>query len=146
MWLADDIRRLQRGGWSILVSAIMPAEVAGLHLGAIGTVCELVGVEHVSFPIGNLQVPTDEQSIVLFEKIAERLRSGHNVAAHCHGSIGRSPLIVASLLVMAGVHPDDAWSRIRVAREEQVPDTYEQRDWVSRFARTNDGLDSAAPR
>ena len=134
MWLADDLRRLQRGGWGILVSAIMPGEIELLHLGAIGKVCESVGVEHVSFPIGNLQVPDDEQAVVMFEAISQKLRSGGNVAAHCYGSIGRSPLIVASLLVMAGVPPEEAWTRIRIVRDEQVPDTYEQRDWVARFA------------
>jgi len=136
-WLADDIRSLHRTGWNVLVSAVMPGEVTELHLGAIGEVCEASGVEHFPFPIGNLQVPSAEQSSVLFENLLQRLRSGMNIAAHCHGSVGRSPLIVASLLVLAGVPPDDAWSRIRIARQEQVPDTYEQRDWVWRFVPDN---------
>ena len=133
MWLADDIRRLRTDGWDVLVSALMPGEVAELHLGAAPRLCNDHGVEFFSFPIGNLQVPLVDHAATHFDLLRGHLSAGRNVAAHCHGSIGRSPLIIASLLVLAGVATDEAWSRIRTARGEQVPDTYEQRDWIERY-------------
>lgn len=133
MWLADDIRRLRSDGWDVLVSALMPGEVTELHLGAAPRLCGEHGVEYFPFPIGNLQVPPDDHAATHFDLLRGHLAAGRNVAAHCHGSIGRSPLIVASLLVIAGVDVDEAWSRIRNVRGEQVPDTYEQRDWIERY-------------
>ncbi len=131
MWLADDVRRLRSDGWDVLVSALQPGEVHQLHLGATARQCELHGVTFHSFPIGNLQVPAPEQAQSHFPRLLEHLQSGRSVAAHCFGSIGRGPLIVATLLVLGGVAPEEAWRRIREVRGEQVPDTYEQRDWVA---------------
>jgi protein-tyrosine phosphatase len=135
MWLADDIRRLRRGGWDVLVSALMPGEIAELQLGGVERRCRDHGVEYFPFPIGNLQVPPVETALEQLDALRERLQSGKGVTAHCHGSIGRSPLIVASLLVLGGVPAPEAWARIARARGEQVPDTYEQRDWVDQLTR-----------
>ncbi len=130
LWLGDDVGRLRAGGWDVLVSALQPREVDELRLGAVADRCSELGVEYYPFPIGNLQVPGAHQSSDLVQ-LMERLRTGRNVAAHCYGSIGRGPLIVASLLVLGGVEPTEAWRRVREARGQQVPDTYEQRDWVA---------------
>ena len=48
--------------------------------------------------------------------------------------IGRSALIAASLLVLAGLAPDEALQRIQIARGAPVPETTAQRDWIARFA------------
>lgn len=135
LWLADDIRRLRQDGWDVLVSALMPGEIAELQLGSVERRCREYGVEYFPFPIGNLQVPPLESALGQFEGLRERLQAGKGVTAHCHGSIGRSPLIVASLLVLGGVPATEAWERIAHARGEQVPDTYEQRDWVDQLVR-----------
>lgn len=134
MWLDSDIKRLRAAGWDVLVSALMPREVEELQLAATEQHCAELGIEYVPFPIGNLQVPAIEEAVPRFEMLRERLIDGLGVTAHCNGSIGRAPLIVASLLVLGGVEPGDAWTRIREARCEQVPDTPEQRDWVARLA------------
>jgi protein-tyrosine phosphatase len=133
MWTGDDIRRFRDWGWDVLVSALQPREVAELQLGAVSRRCQEYGVEYYPFPIGNLQVPSLEDAVAHLGALRIRLLDGRNVAAHCHGSIGRSPLIVASLLVMGGVSPEQAWRRIQEARGEQVPDTLEQRDWVNQL-------------
>ncbi len=133
-FLQNDVHTLRAAGWDVLVSALQPAEVVELQLGAVAEHCAEHGVEYYPFPIGNLQVPPLDQSMGHFAALRMRLDSGKSVTAHCYGSIGRSPLIVATLLVLGGVAPGDAWGRIREARREQVPDTYEQRDWVVQFA------------
>ena len=60
---------------------------------------------------------------------------GRNVAVHCRMSIGRAPLIAASLLVLTGTAPAEAWRRVREARGTSVPDTAAQWVWVEEFAR-----------
>jgi protein-tyrosine phosphatase len=59
------------------------------------------------------------------------LESGKNVAVHCRAGIGRSSIVVGSLLVAAGVEPEEAFRRIEKARGRPVPDTAEQREWVA---------------
>ena len=73
MWLADDIRRLRTDGWDVLVSALMPGEVAELHLGAAPRLCNDHGVEFFSFPIGNLQVPLVDHAATHFDLLRGHL-------------------------------------------------------------------------
>jgi len=60
--------------------------------------------------------------------------SGKSVTIHCRQSVGRSALLAATLLVEAGINPDEAFRRIEAARGCPVPDTPEQRAWVERFS------------
>ena len=48
--------------------------------------------------------------------------------------IGRSPLLLACILVSGGMRTEDAWIAIGDARGCVVPDTLEQRAWLSRTA------------
>ena len=43
-------------------------------------------------------------------------------------------LILASILVLRGTAPEDAWEAIGAARGCLVPDTEEQRRWLARTA------------
>jgi hypothetical protein len=43
--------------------------------------------------------------------------------------------VAASILVSSGTPADDAWTLIAARREQPVPDTDEQREWVHQFAR-----------
>src|SRR5437868_6419751 len=87
-FLQTDVHTLRAGGWDVLVSALQPAEVVELQLGAVAEHCAEHGVEYYPFPIGNLQVPTAEQSVSHFAALRSRLNAGKSVTAHCYGSIG----------------------------------------------------------
>ena len=50
------------------------------------------------------------------------------MAIHCRQGIGRSAMLAASLLVIAGVPPTEAWSRIR---ETKVAVIHSSRDLAS---------------
>ena len=50
---------------------------------------------------------------------------------HCWGGVGRSSLFAAALLVARGTDADTALARIAAARGVPVPETDEQRAWVS---------------
>ena len=55
---------------------------------------------------------------------------GKGVAIHCFAGIGRSPTMAASILVLLGLDPADAWERIRAVRQVELPDTKAQYEWV----------------
>jgi len=78
--------------------------------------------------------PSREDLIKLVGKLEKALETGKNVAVHCRQGIGRSSLVIASVLVSAGEEPNEAFRRIEKARGTPVPDTLEQRDWVSQMA------------
>jgi protein-tyrosine phosphatase len=69
--------------------------------------------------------------VELVQRLDQALAAGKNVAVHCRQGIGRSSVVVASLLVAAGETPDEAFRRIEEARGRPVPDTAEQREWVA---------------
>ncbi len=133
-WLEDDIRSVRTAGFDLLVSALTPEEVIKLELEAVPDLCTTYGVEFVHFPIGNLMVPEPDAALPHLETWCNRLAEGRGVAIHCWGSAGRSPTLVAALLVLGGVTTDEAWRRVESARGRDVPDTNEQRWWVSEFA------------
>jgi len=133
-WLDDDIRALRAAGFDLLVSALTPEEVAKLELESVPELCANHGIEFVHFPIGNLMVPDVDAALPALETWCGKLSRGHGVAIHCWGSAGRSPTLVAALLVLGGVASEDAWRRVESARGREVPDTNEQRQWVSELA------------
>lgn len=134
-WLDDEVEAWRASGVDCVISALTPAEVAELDLQNEETVCRKHGMQFVSFPIpdrGTPRTPALLQQVLSL--ITEVLTSGGSVLVHCRQGIGRSALIVASALAVAGEGPERAFSRIECARGHPVPDTSEQRDWVRRFA------------
>lgn len=130
-WLEDDIRTLKRSGYDLLVSALTPNEIARLGLQDLPYACHMNGVRSFQFPIGNLMVPERERAIPALQSWLQTLEQGEGVALHCWATVGRSPTLAAALLVLSGVEPETAWARLASARGREVPDTHEQRAWVS---------------
>ena len=122
-------------GLDMIVSLLTPDEVAEFELGGEGQACRKHGVEFVSIPIPDRGVPGSRKAVLtLAYTLVERLATGKHVAVHCRQGIGRSALLAASLLVIAGEDPETAFRRIRVARGCPVPDTPEQQEWVKALA------------
>lgn len=130
-WLSHDMVAMREAGIDILVSALPHPEAHGLSLADEGHHAEAAGIEFVHFPVPNLLTPPLETAAPLFKRLAEEVRGGKTVAAHCYGGVGRSPLIVASVLTLLGEDPEETWDRIIVARGREVPDTSIQRRWVT---------------
>lgn len=66
--------------------------------------------------------------------MAAQVRAGKSVAIHCRQGVGRSALVAACVLVLRRVLVNEAFEKIEEARGCAVPDTEEQRAWVSQFA------------
>jgi protein-tyrosine phosphatase len=114
---------------------LTPDEVAELELQDEEALCRREGLEFHAFPIPDLGVPRSRAGFTaLLSTLEKALKSGKNVVVHCRQGIGRSSLVVASLLVAAGKEPDEAFRSIENARGAPVPETKAQHDWVARLA------------
>ncbi|MBM4389300.1 MAG: dual specificity protein phosphatase family protein, partial [Deltaproteobacteria bacterium] len=131
------------------VSLLMPDEIHELHLQSEESCCKNYGILFRSFPIQDRGVPSSRKLFIdLLNELREALESGKNVAIHCRQSIGRSSLVAASLLVLSGKEPDQAFNCIGKIRGRTVPDVPEQSEWVEKFADslTNEHRDGKSKR
>jgi protein-tyrosine phosphatase len=134
-WLADEIQQWRKAGLDVVVSLLTPAETAELALRREQELVERAQMQFLSFPIVDRGVPLSLWETRAFvEALHGLLSAGKNIGVHCRQSVGRSSLIVASLLVYAGSDVETAFGRIQAARACAAPETAEQRQWVERFA------------
>jgi protein-tyrosine phosphatase len=134
-WLADEVHSWRASGLDVVTSLLTPDEAVELDLREEEAHSRKEGLEFLSFPIPDYSVPGSRKEMAeLVRRLEGALAAGKNVAVHCRQGIGRSSVVVASLLVAAGEKPDEAFRRIEKARGRPVPDTAEQREWVARMA------------
>jgi len=134
-WLDDEIAGWAAAGIDVVVSLLEPAEVAELGLDREPALCREHGLELISFPISDRGVPPSMREVAaLARDLAARIAEGKAVAVHCRAGIGRSSVIAACVMVLAGTEPYASFDLIAAARGTSVPDTDEQRDWVAAFA------------
>ena len=134
-WLEDEVLSWQAAGVDVVVSALQEDEITELDLTQEAAFCRSNGLESIAFPIADRGVPESFMATAeLSRRLATLLGEGKNVAIHCRQGVGRSALLAACVLIVAGVDGPDAWKRIEVARNCPVPDTAEQKEWVTKFA------------
>lgn len=134
-WLADEVRSWRDYGLDVVTSLLGPDEVAELELQEEASRSREAGLEFYVFPIPDRGVPRSREDFAkVVSELEKALKSGKNVAIHCRQGIGRSSLVIASLLAAAGEEPNEAFRRIEKARGRSVPDTDEQREWVAQYA------------
>jgi protein-tyrosine phosphatase len=132
--LLDDLADLKSGGIDILVSFLPAFEAEELGLRDEGPLAAEVGLEFIWYPILDRTVPPDTAGFrQLVSRLAAEIRAGRRVGAHCRGCIGRSTVLIASLMIALGSDAETALVQIAQARGFQVPDTSEQRAWILSF-------------
>jgi protein-tyrosine phosphatase len=103
-------------------------------LGQEGPLAEAAGMRFLSYPILDVHVPANVASFRAFVAgLADRLRGGERIGAHCRGSIGRSTVTAACTLIHLGWNAKQALGAIEVARGCAVPDTEEQLRWILNY-------------
>lgn len=134
-WLGDETAAWREAGVDMVVSLLEPAEAAQLVLEEEAAAAASSGVVFRAFPIPDRGVPTSKELVVeLASEIIDALDEGRSVAVHCRQGIGRSGLIVGGVLVAAGKDPVIAIKTVAQARGLEVPETEEQRQWLTDFA------------
>jgi len=133
-WLEDEIRSLNELGVDVVVSLLENHETRELDIEQEQACCEAIGISFLSFPIRDRDVPQSiPETRKLVQAIFDRLGDGENVVIHCRAGIGRSSVVAACVMMLSGVVAEEAFRQIENARGCFVPDTPEQRDWVTRF-------------
>jgi protein-tyrosine phosphatase len=133
-WLEDEVRSLRASGVDVLVSLLTREEVVKLDLVDEPACCAASGIEFVTFPIPDRDVPgSAPDALAIVRKLSALLTAGKGVAVHCRQGVGRSALVAVSVLAALGDSPEGAFERVAAARGRPVPDTVEQRAWVLSF-------------
>jgi protein-tyrosine phosphatase len=135
-WLEDEVEGWKQAGLDIVVSLLTSGEEAELALDDEAEIVKHNGLTFISFPIADYSVPSSHRlTQQLVSELNDRLSHGACVGIHCRQGIGRSSLVAACVLVTSGESPGVAFEHIEAARGLHVPDTTEQKEWVSAFAR-----------
>lgn len=132
--LAAEMAELAEAGYDTLVSLLSGPEAVELGLRQEREVAVAAGLRFEWHPVRDFGLPGGQCFRDALAELHAHYRSGGAIAAHCRGSIGRSPLLIASLLVLDGAPPREAWRRLADARGMPVPDTAEQRQWIESLA------------
>jgi protein-tyrosine phosphatase len=130
-WLKDELEGLRRAGVDVVVSLLEINEADQLDLVNERQAAEANGIRFISFPIPDRGIPASvPPAISLMADLAGALEKGQNIAVHCRQGIGRSGLIAAGVLTIAGASPADAIQAVSSARGLSIPETPDQRQWV----------------
>jgi protein-tyrosine phosphatase len=125
------MRTLGTVGVDIVVSMLSNDQVVALGLQKEAAACAACGIEFLHFPVRDHDVPDDREAARAFaHSLAEQLQRGLGVVVHCLAGIGRSGLMAAAALAVAGFSVDDACARISAARGVRCPETPAQRQWL----------------
>ena len=133
--LPQQLRALRNAGIDTLVSLLTPHEAMRVGLGEESGAARAAGLAFDALPTGDFGVPAAFSTAnVVIERVAEDLRAGRGVGAHCFAGRGRSPMFVAAVLVRHGYAPDTAIVAVSDARGRRIPETDAQRRWISDYA------------
>lgn len=134
-WLSDDVSTMRAEGVNVVVSLLEQPEVIELALTQEPAECGTAGIEHMSFPIPDRGVPTNDGAADAFlESIGRKLNDGASVVIHCRQSVGRSGLVAIGLLILAGGRLTASKDAVSHARGYEVPETQAQLRWLESFA------------
>ena len=134
-WLEDEVAGWKDAGVDVVVSLLTRGEDSELGLVDERKLVQQHGLTFISFPIADYSVPTSTTELrQLVSTLEQTLQRGTSVGIHCRQGIGRSSVVAACVLVTSGESPSTAFQNISNARGRPVPDTSEQRNWVTTFA------------
>jgi len=133
-WLRDDLAAAQLRGVRHVGSCRTPAEDSELELQDESEVARSLGLEFSRVPIEDFGTPQLSGFGEVLSRIKRTSVPQAKIAIHYRQALGRSPLVAAAMLVRDGMSPTEAWEAIAKARGRAVPETEEQRAWLTRFA------------
>jgi protein-tyrosine phosphatase len=143
--LEGDVRGWRQAGVDVVVSLLTDADNEYLGLEAEAELCRRHGLQFISFPIKDFGVPASvDATLELVKQLDALAASGKTIGFHCHGCIGRAPLIASCLLMYAGKSPDTAYDLVSEARGYPIPEARTQAEWGRNFARALQGVGPGA--
>jgi protein-tyrosine phosphatase len=134
--LESEIQGWREAGINVVVSMLTDADNLYLGLTAEAELCRSNGLQFVSFPLEDFGVPASvDVTLNLVKNLNDLLASGKNIGFHCHGCIGRAPLIASCVLMFSGKSAESAYELISATRGYPIPEARAQAEWGKNFAR-----------
>lgn len=134
--LASEIQGWRNAGVDVVVSLLTDSDNRYLGLSAEGELCRSAGLQFVSFPIVDCGVPASfDAALELVKELSKLRASGKTIGFHCHGCIGRAPLIASCVLMHTGKSAEKAFELVSIARGYPIPEARAQFEWGKDFAR-----------
>jgi protein-tyrosine phosphatase len=134
-WLDDEALSWRKQSLDSVVSLLEDDEVSELGLEDEAEACSRAGLSFVRFPVPDRGVPASLAAVSkLVTSLVAQLRAGSGIGIHCRIGIGRSSLLAVCVLASLGLQVELAWAAVQRSRGLSVPDTPEQRAWVSNWS------------
>jgi protein-tyrosine phosphatase len=132
--LKSDLYELKSSGIDTVVSLLEKDEADWMGLADEGPLAQDLGMNFISFPIPDANVPLDPLEFQSFvAALASRVIAGETIGVHCRGCIGRSIVLAGCTLIQLGFTADTALAALEAARGCAVPDTLEQERWILHY-------------
>jgi protein-tyrosine phosphatase len=131
--IAEVADALEQRGVSELVCLLPLAELSELGLEREREACDACGIAFTHFPIVDFGLPEAAPFARLAGRLAADLRQGRSIVIHCRAGIGRTGMLACCVLVELGHEADDALRMVARARGVRVPDTAEQRSFITDY-------------
>lgn len=134
--LESEIQGWRDAGIDVVVSMLTESDNSYLGLSTEAELCRTNGLQFISFPIEDFGVPASvEVTLELVKELNDLSTSGKSIGFHCHGCIGRAPLVASCVLMYSGKSAETAFDLVSYARGYPIPEAPEQAHWGRYFAR-----------
>jgi protein-tyrosine phosphatase len=124
--LADDLAAIEAWGASTLLSLVEAQEFARLGVPDFADQVERTSLRWLHVPIADMATP-GAGALAAWqaqrEALGKALQRGDRVLVHCAAGLGRTGMLVARLLVDAGLTSDEAITHVRRARPGTIETT-----------------------
>ena len=130
--LASDLEAIIAWSPDLIVSLVEPQELDNLQLESLPGHLTIIARQWLNLPVPDYGIPAADAPVAaVFKELAAAMQAGGGVLIHCHGGRGRSGMMAARLLSLAGMTPAEAVTTVRAARPGAI-ETAEQEAWVAR--------------
>lgn len=128
---ARNFAEMKAAGIDVLISLQEAEEAASVGLADEAERCREAAITFYSLPILDHGIPSNVEAVAtLSARLRQHLAQGEGVAAHCYAGLGRSPLMIAAVMIDAGADSYEACDLITAARGVGVPEMATQVDWL----------------
>ena len=135
-WLTENIKYFKKLGVNLVISHLEHAEEIELGLSEERKILIEAGIDFISYPIKDRNLPNLDEFKAFIENIYDRLINGENVAIHCRAGIGRTGVTSSCLLIKDGYKSNIAMDIVAAARGTPIPDTDAQFDFICEYTPT----------
>lgn len=130
-WLEKEIISWSKSGITHLVSLLEPSEALQLGLRDEAYYAEQNAIRFTSYSIPDMSTPTSVNDFLeLALQLAQEIQNHQWIHVHCRAGIGRSAILVCTILYFLGFEPQDAIDLTSQGRRLQIPDTIEQTEFI----------------